>query len=144
MNTNIIRFENTDRIRIQIFWYSNIIRIIFEYRIIRSPLFPENNQRQHQCQHHNQHQQQRQNQCNHQHKDHYEHQYMSITAGNVQVHKSKTRQRRPHRQNSHAGGTYQGAGGAFLCISAFPDFSNLTGLELKMDHLFSRLYSGEG
>ncbi len=37
-NTNIIRFENIDRIRIQIFWYSNIIRIIFEYRIIRSPL----------------------------------------------------------------------------------------------------------
>ena len=36
-NTNIIRFENIDRIRI--FWYSNIIRIIFEYRIIRSPLF---------------------------------------------------------------------------------------------------------
>ena len=38
-NTNIIRFENIDRIRIRIFWYSNIIRIIFEYRIIRSPLF---------------------------------------------------------------------------------------------------------
>ena len=37
-NTNIIRFENIDRIRIRIFWYSNIIRIIFEYRIIRSPL----------------------------------------------------------------------------------------------------------
>ena len=36
---NIIRFENIDRIRIRIFWYSNIIRIIFEYRIIRSPLF---------------------------------------------------------------------------------------------------------
>ena len=35
---NIIRFENIDRIRIRIFWYSNIIRIIFEYRIIRSPL----------------------------------------------------------------------------------------------------------
>ena len=38
-NTNIIRFENIDRIWIRIFWYSNIIRIIFEYRIIRSPLF---------------------------------------------------------------------------------------------------------
>ena len=37
-NTNIIRFENIDRIRIRIFWYSNIIRIIFEYRIICSPL----------------------------------------------------------------------------------------------------------
>ena len=37
-NTNIIRFENNDRIRIRIIWYSNIIRIIFEYRIIRSPL----------------------------------------------------------------------------------------------------------
>ena len=37
-NTNIIRFENIDQIRIRIFWYSNIIRIIFEYRIIRSPL----------------------------------------------------------------------------------------------------------
>ena len=37
-NTNIIRFENINRIRIRIFWYSNIIRIIFEYRIIRSPL----------------------------------------------------------------------------------------------------------
>ena len=37
-NTNIIRFENIDRIRIRIFWYSNIIQIIFEYRIIRSPL----------------------------------------------------------------------------------------------------------
>merc|ERR1712082_582636 len=38
MNTNIIRFENINRIQIQIFWYSNIIRIIFQYRIIRSPL----------------------------------------------------------------------------------------------------------
>ena len=38
MNTNIILFENIDRIQIRIFWYSNIIRIIFEYRIIRSPL----------------------------------------------------------------------------------------------------------
>ena len=37
-NTNIIRFENINRIRIRIFWYSNIIRIIFKYRIIRSPL----------------------------------------------------------------------------------------------------------
>merc|ERR1711978_783650 len=37
-NTKIIRFENIKRIRIRIFWYSNIIRIIFEYRIIRSPL----------------------------------------------------------------------------------------------------------
>ena len=31
-NANIIRFENINRIRIRIFWYSNIIRII------RSPL----------------------------------------------------------------------------------------------------------
>ena len=29
-NTNIIRFENINRIRIRIFWYSNIIRILFE------------------------------------------------------------------------------------------------------------------
>ena len=37
-NMNIIRFENNDRIWIRIIWYLNIIRIIFEYRIIRSPL----------------------------------------------------------------------------------------------------------
>ena len=37
-NTNIIRFENINQIWIRIFWYSNIIWIIFEYRIIRSPL----------------------------------------------------------------------------------------------------------
>ena len=31
-----------------------------------------------------------------------------------------------------------------MWIFAFPDFSNLTGLELKMDHLSSILCSGEG
>ena len=38
-NTNNIRSSENDRIRIRIICYSNIIRIIFGYRIIRSPLW---------------------------------------------------------------------------------------------------------